>query len=137
MLAVGITLAGSLYAATDTQGAANGDHRLKIELGVNGEPPRLHADVCLKAGQHYEASQGGIDPLLPWNVQLSVVPGPENQLEVQAAISGGTLDKTVHPSIRTLPGQTGGIQVGQKVMDKNGKELDRTLKMDLTPSNGC
>lgn len=137
MLAVGVTIAGSLYAATDTQGTSHGDHRLKIELGVNGEPARLHANICLKPGHHYETIQGGLEPISPWQVQLSVVPGPENQLEVQAQISGGTLDKTVHPSIRMLPGQTGGIQVGEKIMSKDGKELDRTLKIDLTPSNGC
>jgi beta-lactamase regulating signal transducer with metallopeptidase domain len=137
MLLLGVAIAGSLYAATDTQAASSGDHRLKIALGVNGEPARLHAEVCLQPGHHYETIQGGIDPVKPWQVQLSVVPAPGNQLEVQAQISGGTLDKPVHPSIRVLPGQTGGIQLGQKIVGKDGNELDRTLKMDLTASNGC
>ncbi|MDR3444799.1 MULTISPECIES: M56 family metallopeptidase [unclassified Dyella] len=137
MLALGVAITGALYAATDTKDASNGNHRLKIELGINGEPAKLHADMCLKPGQHYDAVQTGIDPLPAWQVRLSVVPGPENQLEVQTQISGGSLDKPVQPGIRMLPGQTGGIQVGQKIMGKDGNELDRTLKMDLTPSNGC
>lgn len=137
MVAVGLVIAGGLYAGTDTHGISSGDHRLRIELGVNGEPARLHADVCLKPGQHYETTQGGIDPLPPWKVRLSVVPAQDNLLEVQARISGGSLDKTAQPSIRMLPGQTGTIQLGQKSQGEDRKELDRTLKLEMIPSNGC
>ncbi len=124
-------------SVADQVSAAKRGHGLKIVLGVNGRPARLHATTCLRDGRYYETVQGGIDPLPPWDVKLSVVEAAEGQLEVKAEIGGGTLDKTVHPSIRMAPGQTGTIQLGEKIMGKNGQPDDRTLKMDLTPSVGC
>jgi beta-lactamase regulating signal transducer with metallopeptidase domain len=138
LLALGVAIAGSLYAATGAQSAAStGDYRLKLELGVNGQPARLHANVCLKPDGRYETTQGGLDPLPPWKASFTVVPGPDGQLEVQADIAGGSTDKPVHPRIRMLPGQTGSIQLGEKVMGKDGMVVDHTLKVDLTPSIGC
>jgi beta-lactamase regulating signal transducer with metallopeptidase domain len=138
LLALGVVIAGSLYAATSSQGASStGDYRLKLELGVNGQPARLHANVCLKQGGRYETTQGGLDPLPPWQASFTVVPGPDGRLEVQADIAGGSTDKPVHPRIRMLPGQTGSIQLGEKVIGKDGVVADHTLKVDLTPSIGC
>jgi len=78
-----------------------------------------------------------VDPLPAWKVKLGVAEAAEGQLEVKAEISGGSLDKTVYPAIRMPPGQTGTIQLGEKVADEHGRTEDRTLKMDLTPGAGC
>jgi len=137
MLLAAAMVAGGVYATTDTTNAPGSKHRLKIELAVNGQPARLHADVCLEDGHHYGTTQGGVEPLAPWEVTLGVAPGPDHMLEIQATISGGTLKGPAHPFVRVMPGQTAGIQVGERVMGKDGKELDRTLKMELTPSTGC
>jgi hypothetical protein len=136
LLGIGLIVTSSLYAATAAQSSANGSHRLKIELGVNGDPTKLHADICLRPGGFYEAIESA-DPVPTWHTRFWVETAPKGQLLVKAEISGGTLDKTVHPGVGMLPGQTGTIQIGNKLTGKDGKVADRTLKVDLTPSVGC
>jgi len=66
------------------------------------------------------------------------VPGEHGMLEVQAHLSGGSLPAPVDPRVRTHPGQTATIQVGQQVAGKDGRTVeDHTIKIELTPSVGC
>ena len=124
-------------AAGATVGASS-RYTLKLELGIDGQPARLHSTSCLRPGQYYETFQGGIDPLPPWRARFTVVPAPGGLLEVQAQLSGGSLDHPVYPRLLTHPGQQATIQVGQMGPNKNQSAApDHTLKADLTPAIGC
>jgi hypothetical protein len=138
LLGLGALVAGGVYASTRTDSSHADHYQLRIELGVGGQPARLHAKACLKPGEYYETLQGGIGPLPPWDARFTVVPAPDGPLEVQAEISGGSADKPVSPRIRMLPGQTGTIELGRKAEDKNGHAAeDHTMRADLTPRVGC
>jgi len=119
--------------------AAKSSHRLKLALSLNGEPARLHADACLADGKWYEATEQGIPSQAPWKISLTVLPQADpGMLMVVTNVSGGTLNgETIHPTIVVPAGTTGGIQYGQKVVEKDGTVKDRTVRMDVTPSIGC
>jgi len=140
------SLAGVVFAASqpssgmEAKAAASTASRytLKLEVGIDGQPARLHATSCLRPGQFYETLQGGIDPLPPWDARFTVVPTADGLLEVQAQLSGGTLDHVVYPKIRTHPGQQAAIVVGRQSQDTAGRVAgNHTFKADLTPSIGC
>lgn len=137
LLTVGFAVAGSLYAASDKPVTADGSHRLKIELALNGEPARLHANVCLKKDGHYEALQHTDDPMISWHVVLRVEPAAGGQLRVNADVTGGPVKEVAHPAVGVLPGQTGTIQMGEKAIDNKGNIADHTLLINVTPYNGC
>ena len=139
-------LAGAVYAANQPPAAqVNADkaerldrHTLKLALGLGGQPTRLHVTACLRPGQFYETTQGGIEPLPPWHARFTVVPAGHGLLEVQGEISGGVLDRTAYPKISMRPGQQGTIEVGEYRHGADGAVTsDHTLKMDLTPFIGC
>lgn len=140
LLATG--LAGVVYAASQPSAgqapAGASRYTLKLELGIDGQPARLHSTSCLRPGQYYETSQGGIDPLPPWRARFTVVPAAGGLLEVQAQLSGGSLDHPVYPKLLTHPGQRATIQIGRTGPDTNqGAAANHTLKADLTPAIGC
>lgn len=110
---------------------------MKLALSLDGQPARLHATACVKPGQYYETIQGGIAPLAPWRARFTVVPAADGLLEVQGELSGGPLDQTVYPKLRTRPGQPAIIQIGRQDQDEGGRVADHTLKAVLTPTLGC
>jgi beta-lactamase regulating signal transducer with metallopeptidase domain len=141
-----LVLTSAVYAANQPPAtrasvgkSAQSDHyALKLELGIDGKPARLHATSCLRAGQYYETVQGGIDPLPPWHARFTVVPAGNGLLEVQGELSGGMLNQASYPKVRMYPGQKGTIEAGQYDHQANGMVVgSHTLKVDLTPSIGC
>ena len=140
LLATG--LASVVYAASQPSAAATvgaaSRYTLKLELGIDGQPARLHSTSCLRPGQYYETLQGGIDPLPPWRARFTVVPAAGGLLEVQAQLSGGSLDHPVSPRLLTHPGQQATIQVGRMgPTESQSAAGNHTLKADLTPAIGC
>jgi beta-lactamase regulating signal transducer with metallopeptidase domain len=123
---------------TASQGGPSAtNYLMKLALGLDGQPARLHATACLRPGQYYETTQGGIASLAPWHARFTVVPAADGLLEVQGELSGGSLEQTVYPKIRTHPGQEATIQIGRQDQGEGGKVSDRTLKAVLTPTIGC
>jgi hypothetical protein len=113
-------------------------YTLKLAFGVDGQPARLHATSCLASGEYYTNLQTGIGKLPPWHGRYTVVPAEHGMLEVQAHLSGGSLPAPVDPRVRTHPGQTATIQVGQQAAGKGSKVAeDHTIRIELTPSVGC
>ena len=146
MLLLALAVSSLAFAASQpgpqasSSGPAGPDQRytLKLVLGVDGQPAHLHATSCLKSGEYYTDTQTAIGTLPPWHGRYTVVPAEHGMLEVQAHLSGGSLPAAVDPGVRTHPGQTATIQVGQQVAGKDGKVVeDHTIKIELTPSIGC
>ena len=143
IVALALATTGMVYAASrsnpDAAAAVKaGRFTLKVELGVGDQPARLHASICLLPEQYYNVTETDIGQLPPWHGRFAVVPGEQGLLEVQAHLSGGSLAAPVDPKVRTRPGQTATIQVGQQVAGKDGKMLeDHTIRFELTPSLGC
>lgn len=146
MLLLALAVSGLAFAASQpgpqasSSGPAAPDQRytLKLVLGVDGQPARLHSTGCLKRGEYYTDTQTAIGTLPPWHGRYTVVPAEHGMLEVQAHLSGGSLPAPIDPRVRIQPGQTATIQVGQQVAGKDGKTAeDHTIKIELTPSVGC
>ena len=146
MLLLALAVSGLAFAASQpgpqasSSGPAAPDQRytLKLVLGVDGQPARLHSTGCLKRGEYYTDTQTALGTLPPWHGRYTVVPAEHGMLEVQAHLSGGSLPAPVDPRVRIQPGQTATIQVGQQVAGKDGKTAeDHTIKIELTPSVGC
>jgi len=139
-------VAGGVYAATLSASPANGAgptnsakrYTLKLVLAVGSEPARYHGTMCLKPGQFFHITKTDLGKLPPWHGRFTVVPAQHGQLEVQVAMSGGPLAGPTDPRIRMLPGQQGTIEVGSRLVDKNGKLVeDNTIRIKLTPNIGC
>ena len=146
MLLLALAVSGLAFAASQPApqasssgpAAPNQRYTLKLALGVDGQPARLHATSCLKPGEYYTDTQTAIGTLPPWHGRYTVVPGERGMLEVQAHLSGGSLPAPVDPRVRTRPGQTATIQVGQQVAGKDGNVVeDHTIRIELTPNVGC
>jgi hypothetical protein len=141
-----LLVACSVYATTlpASPAAAAGQadpaprYTLKLVIGIGSEPPRYRGSMCLKPGQLYDVTQGGLAKQPPWRGRFTVAAGEKGMLEVRGTMSGGWLTKPVNPRLLLLPGQQGRIQMGVKHADKGGKLVeDDTIKVDLTPSIGC
>ncbi|MDE1894000.1 MAG: peptidase M56 [Xanthomonadaceae bacterium] len=146
VMIVAIVGAGGVYAATQSTTASSNaaklttvrHYRLKLALGIDDQPPRLHANICLSPGRYYDVTERNIGKLLPWHGRFTVAPVEHGQLEVRAELSGGPMSRSGFPRIRMRPGQRGTIQLGEKRAGKDGKVVaDHTIKIDLTPSIGC
>lgn len=124
-------------SAASQGGPSAMSYLMKLALGLDGQPARLHATTCLKPGQYYETTQGGIASLAPWRARFTVVPATDGLLEVQGELSGGSLEQTVYPKVRTHPGQEATIQIGRQDQDEGGRVSDHTLRAVLTPTIGC
>lgn len=112
-------------------------YTLKLTLGLDGHPARLHATTCLRSGQYYEATEGGIGQLPPWHARFAVVPAADGLLEIQGQLSGGTLSGPVYPKLRTHPGQQATIEIGRQNDASAKAAADHIIKVDLTPTVGC
>jgi hypothetical protein len=141
-----LLVASSVYATTlpASPAAAAGQmdpaprYTLKLVVGIGSEPPRYRGSMCLKPGQFYDVTEGGLGKQPPWRGRFNVAAAEKGMLEVQGTMSGGWLAKPVNPRLLLLPGQQGRIQMGVKHADKDGKLVeDDTIKVELTPSIGC
>lgn len=139
-------IAGGVYAATLPASPANGAgptnlakrYTLKLVVGIGSEPPRYRGSMCLKPGQFYDVTEGGLGKRPPWRGRFTVVAAEKGKLEVQGTMSGGWLTKPVNPRLLLLPGQQGGILMDVTHADKDGKQAeDGTIRIELTPSIGC
>lgn len=110
---------------------------LRLAASVDGEPVRLRSTSCYKNGDFYTLTEGAAGGLPDWHGRITLVPAEHGQLEVRANLSGGSLAQPVAPHIRMRPGQPGGIQVGEVKTGKDGRSIDRTLKLELTAWPGC
>jgi beta-lactamase regulating signal transducer with metallopeptidase domain len=132
--------AGGAYAATAS--SANVDHAdrhtLKLELGVDGQTPRLHANICLEKGEHYSVTEAGIGKLPPWHGKFWVTAAPGGMLEVRTEMDGGPMEKPASPRLRTRPGQTATIEFGgERSGNPEVAPGGHIIKIDLMPSVGC
>lgn len=141
------TATGAAYAATTPVAAAHADpgvmpsrYSLNLDVSFDGKAASQHFKLCLKPGEY--AHVNGVSTDVPaWSGRIAVLPAAKGQLEVRGDLSGGSLDKAVHPIVRTLPGQKATIMVGRQVADRNGDakvaEGETSIKLDMTPSIGC
>ena len=112
---------------------ADGRHGLVLTVTAGGQPPRPPRTVCLGGPQDaYRFVDGDDKALPPWTGRLTVVDGPQGQVEVRAQLSGGSLDGVKKPAIRMQPGQQASIEVGQAVAGG-----DHTLRLDVAAWSGC
>lgn len=149
ILAFGMTAA--VYAATPSpqarSGAGIGDrYTLKIDVAMGGRPDSMHFTRCVKPGEYTELS-GTDTSQLSWQGRFAVSPAAEGQLEISAQIDtrfdrggGKVRTQSAKPIVRTMPGQQASIVFGQVVDGKqfdSTKLEDNTIKLGVTPSNGC
>jgi len=129
-------LASAVYAVTPaTSGNTAADHyKLRMDIGYNGAAPETHLSQCIKPGEYATAS-GSTTGMPGWQGRFTVVPAEHGQLEVQGDISGGPLDKPVHPKVRNPPGQAATIEVGE--VHTGHASSNYAIRMDLTASLGC
>ncbi|KQZ80020.1 peptidase M56 [Rhodanobacter sp. Root561] len=153
IFALGMTAA--VYAATPSpqarNGAGTGDrYTLKIDIAMGGHPESMHFTRCVKPGEYTELS-GTDTSQLSWqgrfSVSPAVSPAAAGQLEISAEVDtrfdrggGKVRTQSAKPIVRTMPGQQASIVFGQIIDGKqveNGKLEDNTIKLRVTPSNGC
>lgn len=135
---VGAGVARAAATPAPVKGVHADRYTLKVALAVDGAAPRLRATMCLKPGEHYDVTQGGIGTLPPWHASFSVAPAPGGTLEVRATMEGGPMDKPATPTIRTQPGQTATIEVGTRPADaQDARQELHAIRVDLTPIPGC
>lgn len=132
------TLAGMVYAATpaapEGKGVATNHYGLRIDVAYNGKAPETHFAQCLKPGQ-YVMVNGSATGVAAWNGRFTVVPAEGGQLEVQGDLSGGTLKEPVHPRVRSQPGQTATIEVGE--VHQGDVKSNHSIRLDVTARLGC
>ncbi len=150
MISLGLGLGQLVYAAGSLDQAgqhgagksaavptASNAYTLRLAVSANDQPLQPRSTACYKAGDAYALDEQAAGNLPPWRGRITVVPAEHGQLEVRADLSGGSLAKPAAPHIRMQPGQPGGIQIGDTVMDKDGRDIDRSLKLELTAWPGC
>lgn len=118
-------------------GATADGYTLRLAVSADDRPLQPRSTACYRAGQFYALDEQAAGDLPPWHGRITVVPAEHGQLEVRTDLSGGSLTKPVAPRIRMQPGQPGGIQTGDTVTDKDGRSIDRTLKLEVTAWPGC
>jgi beta-lactamase regulating signal transducer with metallopeptidase domain len=146
-----IGVAGAVYATTPSPQAKVGDglsdhYTLKIDVAMGGKPASMHFVACLKPGQYAKMS-GTAAKNLSWHGRFAVSPAAGGQLEVRAQVdtrfdrgSGNVHTQSAKPVVRTMPGQKATIVFGQVVYGRQFKGVmlqDNTIKIDVTPSQGC
>lgn len=129
---VGQPLADDLPAGATADG-----YTLRLAVSADERPLQPRSTACYHSGEFYALDERAAGDLPPWHGRITVVPAEHGQLEVRADLSGGSLTKPVAPRIRMQPGQPGGIQTGDTVTDKDGRSIDRTLKLEVTAWPGC
>ena len=130
--------AGVAYAATAPVSASDTHadrYTLKLELAVDGKAPQLHATTSLKSGKHYDVTKGNLGKLPPWYGKFWVAAAPGGMLEIRTEMHGGPMDKPAHPRVRTRPGQTAMIEVGNAPHGETSG--NHAIKIEMTPSVGC
>jgi beta-lactamase regulating signal transducer with metallopeptidase domain len=137
--AVILGMSTCVYAAKQSAPPLRGDHfQLLLDVSIDGQGPRLRSRSCLEHGQYYEFTETDTGNSRPWHGRFTVAASEGDRLEVRGELSGGSLNKAVHPKVRTPPGQQAIIQVGEIAEAKDGKVMgDHTIKISVTPSVGC
>lgn len=138
---------GAAYAATAPVTAAHGNtsvaadrYTLKLDVSLDGKQASQHLKLCLKPGEY--ANVSGVSTAVPaWQGRFAALPAANGQIEVRGDLSGGSLDGTAHPIVRTLPGQQATILVGTRAVGESGDTHisggEKSIKLDVTPSIGC
>ena len=129
-------LAGMAYAATTPVAHGNSvasanRYSLKLSLSFDGNVVQQLTLKCLKPGE-YTSFNGVSTNVPPWNGRVAAFPAPKGGIELRVDMSGGTLDKPVHPILRTMPGQPAVVEVGRRVVGEHGSF--KGLRLDMDPS---
>jgi beta-lactamase regulating signal transducer with metallopeptidase domain len=137
LAACAAVMAGAVYAATPSGGAmpvAADRYALQMDVAYDGDAPSTHMRQCVKVGESVSIS-GSADDIPGWQGRFAVAAVDGGMLEVQGDLSGGPLDNPVHPKVRTRPGQTATIQVGE--VNHGNPKASHGIRIDLTPRFGC
>ena len=104
---------------------------MELNLSFDGNVVQQLTLKCLKPGE-YTSINGVSTNVPPWNGRVAAFPAPKGAIELRVDMSGGTLDKPVHPILRTMPGQQAVVEVGRRVDGEHGSF--KGLKLDMDPS---
>lgn len=140
-IVLAVLATGGVYAAsvpTSSTTVNQSRYGLKLTLAVDGQAPTLHAHICLKPGEPYSVTRGGIDKLPPWHGRFYVSPALGGMLEVRAAMDGGPMEKPASSRVRILSGQTATIKIGGQSPKKSvDSSRGNIIKINLTPKISC
>jgi beta-lactamase regulating signal transducer with metallopeptidase domain len=141
LVAFVVAVTGVAYAATTPAAdpVAADHYSLQVSVSFDGQRAQQLEKMCLKPGVY-----GNVDVVgsgaAPWQGRVAVLPAKAGLLELRIDLSGGTLDKPVHPIVQTLPGQKATVEVAHGAPygeDRDVRGGFPGIKLELTPGIGC